>query len=250
MSATSEEWRPPLSFEEKLKSIFVPPSLYIWYKVKKELNKGEEEIKLLPFLVPADRIAIDVGANKGVWSYMLAKQCREVHAFEPNPKMFDVLKQCAGDKIKTHQIALSNESKKAKLLVPLGSKGYSNQGASLSSVKVSGDHKSVSVVACRLDDMDLGDIGFIKIDVEGFELEVLEGARETLARCRPNLIIEMEEKHTKRPLIELIETVCGYGYEAFALNGGVLTKFELAYASDHKDHFGKYLFNFIFLPKD
>ncbi|MEH6474812.1 MAG: FkbM family methyltransferase [Sneathiella sp.] len=250
MTVPSEDWEPPSSFEEKMKSLFVPPQLYIWYKAKKELKKGEAEIKLLPFLAPADRVALDIGANKGVWSYMLSQQCSQVHAFEPNPKMFKILERCANSKTTVHKIALSNETKQSELLVPFGAKGYSNQGASLSAVKVSGNHSSVPVDARRLDDMDLGDIGFIKIDVEGFELEVLEGARETLAKYRPNLVIEMEEKHTKLPLETLIGTVCEYGYEAFALNGGALTKFDRALASDHKDHYGNYLFNFIFLPKD
>jgi len=249
MSQVEQMWQPPLTFEEKLKAVFVPPRLYIKYRVSKELRKGEAELKMLPFLAPADRVALDIGANKGVWSYMLAKQCREVHAFEPNPKMFNILKRCAGANVKAHAIALSNESKQSRLRIPKGAKGYSNQGASLSAVKVCGEYAELNIDARRLDDMDVGDVGFMKIDVEGFELQVLEGARETLTRYKPNLVIEMEERHTGCSMTEMIETVCAYGYQAFALNGGVLCQFERAWAGGQLDQHGRYLNNFIFLPE-
>ena len=47
----------------------------------------------------------------------------------------------------------------------------------------------------RLDDLALGDVGFVKIDVEGHELAVLRGAAETLQRNRPPLLVEAEERH-------------------------------------------------------
>jgi hypothetical protein len=45
----------------------------------------------------------------------------------------------------------------------------------------------------RLDDFAFDEVDFIKVDVEGFELQVLEGARETLARCRPIVIVEQKD---------------------------------------------------------
>ena len=189
--------------------------------------------------------------TKGVYSYALLPHNKSVHAFEPNPKLFRVLQGWADGRVELHREALSNVSAPADLLVPHSRNGFSNQGASLSSTKVSGDHRKVAVRAIRFDDLGIEDVGFMKIDVEGYELEVLQGAADTLRRDRPNLLIEMEEKHTKIPLGEMVETVSAYGYSCFALVGGTLTPF--ARLDSEKHHRrpacrADYVFNFIFLP--
>jgi len=243
-------WSPELSIEEKLKYLLVPPSLYMRYRLRKELRRGEPEIHLIPFLADTDKLALDIGANKGVWSYALSRLGCNVVAFEPNPKMFRVLDRCAPDSVTRHNMALSDQSGIAHLRIPVTSKGHSNQGASLSAVKVADNFDSVEVEARTLDDMDLTNVGFMKIDVEGFELEVLTGAARTIARDRPNLVVELEERHTDKKLDELVGTVCTYGYRAYVLSNNVLTPFGRAHVGNHVDSHGRYLFNFIFLPDD
>ena len=251
LSAQPGDWEPPLKFEERLKAL-VPPSARIAYLHAKNLRKGEAELALVPFLANRERISVDVGANQGVYAYAMLPHSRAVHAFEPNPKLFRMLSAWASARCVLHREALSNASGAAELLIPRGhSGGFSNQGASLSAVKVSGDHRKVSVQAVRLDDLALGDIGFMKVDVEGFELQVLEGAAETLRRDRPNLLIEMEERHTGMALPDMVRTVCAYGYDAFALVDGTLTPFgRMDVEARHRKPArpGDYVFNFIFLP--
>jgi FkbM family methyltransferase len=247
----SEAWRPPDTLEETAKRLFVPPPLYARYKYAKELRKGEREIRLVPFLADPRRLALDVGANKGVWTYALLQAGCQVHAFEPNPKMFAVMHRWAKDRAQLHPIALSDTSGEAVLMIPRRTNGYSNQGGSLSTTVLGDeDFGSVTVETKRVDDLGLENIGFIKVDVEGFELQVLKGARETLRRDRPNLIVEMEEKHTKRPLAEMVAEVCGYGYRCLVLRRGVLAAFEdLDLAACHDQQRREdYIFNFIFLP--
>jgi hypothetical protein len=112
-------------------------------------------------------------------------------------------------------------------MVPKGRRGYSNQGASMNPEKIGrAEHRSMVVETRRLDDLDLGAIGFIKIDVEGHEGAVITGAAETLLRYRPNLVVEIEERHARRPITELLGAVCSHGYEAFALEQGVLRRAE------------------------
>ena len=84
-------WTPPLTFEEKFKKYIVPSKIYIKALVKKNLRKGEDELHLLPFLTNKNKDSIDIGANKGVFSYLLSKLSSRVHAFEPNPKMFELI---------------------------------------------------------------------------------------------------------------------------------------------------------------
>lgn len=248
------DWEPPWTLEERLKFALVPTSLYMRYRIAKERRRGEAEIALLPFLADPSRISLDIGANKGVYAWLLKDCSRAVHAFEPNPKMFRFLQRLAGERITVSPIALSDRSGVATLRVPRHRRGgFSNQGASLSDVKVADDFMGVEIEAKRVDDLGLDNIGFIKIDVGGFEQAVLAGARETLARDRPALLVEMEEAHTKEPIETALASVEAMGYRALFLNRGVLRPID-AFDGDrnHRNAQSRedYVFNFVFLPKD
>ena len=245
-------WQPPLTFEEKIKSWFIPPRLYIRGRADKELKKGEAEAQLLPELVDPKRNAIDIGANKGVYAELLSRLCGKVYAFEPNPKLYKMLVRSAATNVKTYNMALSDKSGTAELRIPRNTGGgYSNQGASLSTYKVSDNFAVVTVEARPLDGMALENIGFIKIDVEGFELSVLKGAVETLKRERPVLLIEIEEIHTGRPLEQMVAEVENYGYQCKVLLAGDMVDFSKMDVEKHHRNAqarGDYIFNFIFFP--
>jgi FkbM family methyltransferase len=240
-------WTPPESLEEKIKRRLIPPAWYIRYLYGKELARGEQEIRLIPRLADRAKVSLDVGANNGVWSYALLRHSQAVHAFEPNPKPYRVLESWAAGRIVLHRQALSDHSGRAELLIPKSDKGYSNQGASLSQLKATeSDVGRVSVETLRLDDLDISNVGFMKIDVEGFESRVLEGARDTLRRDRPNMVIEIEERHTGREIADMTGEVCGYGYQCLALVDGVLTRFDRIAPERYRG--AVHIYNFIFLP--
>jgi len=246
-------WEPPMNMEERLKALLLPARLQLHYQVAREKVRGEAELCLVPFLADRRRASLDIGANRGVWSEVLRHHSLCVHAFEPNPKMYRLLRRGVARGVTPHPIALSDRTGHSALMVPKGTRGYSNQGASLSAEKIGGaEHRSVAVETTRLDDLNLGPIGFIKIDVEGHEMAVIAGATETLARHRPNLIVEIEEKHAHRPIAELLGAVCAHGYEAFALDrGGLRRVAQLDLAARHARDAarGDYIFNWIFLPR-
>lgn len=247
-------WEPPASFEEKLRGMLIPPSLYYVLRAKRELRRGEAELRLLPFLVDPARIAVDAGANKGVYTYWLEHLAHHVHAYEPNPKMFKVLKGGIGTKATVHHAALSDQAGQFALRIPkTGTGRYSNQGASLNYDKVGDSYGEVMVETRRLDDENLNNVGFIKIDVEGHEMAVLDGALATIRRERPTLLIEMEQRHTKRPIEDDIKHVTDLGYRMVFLHRGTLQSAERFDGNAHhraaaspKD----YVFNFIFLPEE
>jgi FkbM family methyltransferase len=129
------------------------------------------------------RVAVDAGAHVGMWSYYLARAFERVHAFEPAALMC----HCFGQNIEAknvvlHQVALGNRSGRAKSELVAD-----NTGASFVSESAEGD-----VPLKRLDEYRLEDVDFVKVDVEGYERFVLEGARETLLRCRPLVLIEQK----------------------------------------------------------
>ena len=254
MSHTETPWEPPASFEEKLRGLLIPPSLYYGLRARRELRRGEAELRILPFLVDPARQAVDAGANKGVYTYWLERLSCHVHAYEPNPKMFKVLSGGVGSRATVHHAALSDQAGEFALRIPKTAKGrYSNQGASLNHTKVGDSYGEVMVQTRRLDGENFTDVGFIKIDVEGHEMAVLDGAKDTIRRCRPTLLIEMEQQHTKRPIEEDLKRVTDLGYRMLFLHRGVLNAAERFDAKVHHTDAASpqdYVFNFIFVPKE
>ncbi len=244
-------WSPPLNFAEKLKKWLIPPRLYIIGKARKEIRRGEREAAILDKLVDPSRDAIDIGANKGVYAELLSRICNRVYAFEPNPKMYSILKRSCANNVETFYMALSNKSGVAELRIPISPSGYSNQGASLSTHKITESYASIEVDSRRLDELNLQNIGFIKIDVEGFELSVLKGAVETLKRERPTMLIEMEEAHTGQPIEQMVKDVESYGYQCKVLLAGDIVDFSKMDVEKHHRNAqarSDYIFNFIFYP--
>ncbi len=254
-------WAPPMNFRETLKHYLIPGRLYIWLvankvlrRARRDRTKGELELTILSDLVDPRRMALDVGANRGVYSYFLSRLCPRVVAFEPNPKMLVTLRKNAARNVTVEAVALSDKSARAELNIPRSSHGYSNQCATLNTRNSDQRYGTVEVQSKRLDEYSFDDVGFIKIDVEGHELAVLEGAQDTLARCRPNLLIEIEESHIGFAIEDAIGQVCQYGYDAYALIK-TSTDIQLTPVGDldfdrvHRNGpRSEYLFNFIFLP--
>ena len=106
------------------------------------------------------------------------------------------------------------------------------------------EYLELSSQARRLDSLDLGDVGFIKIDVEGHETEVIDGASELIARCRPIMLVEIEEVHSGKPVRVVINEIERHGYRCFALFDGALTDARQVESTDDT-----YVFNWIFLPE-
>lgn len=248
----SGDQQPEFSFAEKLRHFLIPRRLYAWYHAHRTRLRGERELAFLPYLVDRKRIAIDVGANKGDYCYFLARLCPQVIAFEPNPKLLAILRRCVAPNVRVEPCALSNRSGEAEMRLPRGRHGLSNQAGTLNSVESFKDFATLKVQAARLDDYRFENIGFIKIDVEGHELEVLEGGRDTIARCQPNLLIELETKHLGFPVGRALTVVENYGYEGFVLGRqGLKSIRRFDPEKEHRKDIARenYLYNFIFLPR-
>lgn len=243
---------PPATLEERLKRAIVPARMELKRIVARELRKGEPGLKLLPLLVDPARAALDIGANRGIWAHQMGLLTSAVLAFEPNPKLFAVLQRAARRPVLCRDEALSDCDGQAELLIPGQAGRFSNQGASLNPDKVGeAPHMRVTVNTATLDSLDPPPVGFMKIDVEGHERAVLDGARGVIARDRPTMIIEIEERHTGRLIDGELDFVEGLGYRTLVIAGGRLidrTRFDPE--RDHRLLAGKtgYANNFVFLP--
>lgn len=134
-------------------------------------------------------VALDIGAHVGLWSYWMARDFQKLIAFEPKPSHVECwhANMAAYDNAILHEVALGNERRKIGLKTGPSSSGDTSVDLSASDVPM-----------CKLDDYKLRDVDLIKIDCEGYEAFVLEGARETLTRCKPVLIVEQKPGHGQR----------------------------------------------------
>jgi len=164
-------------------------------------------------LSPGDT-AIDVGANIGYFTLLagrLVGSRGRVVAFEPNPEM---VRRLTGNvalndyqaRVTAHPWALSDVDGPAHLYVP--TTGRDDPGeASMRRQRGWDGVEEQAVVARRLDDLwDHGAVRLIKLDVEGAELQVLQGAREVIRIHRPHVICEYNPS-----------TAAAFGYEPAAL---------------------------------
>lgn len=152
-------------------------------------------------LCPSFGLALDIGAHVGAVAVYLARKFERVIAFEPVPSTFEFLQLNTADiaNITAMNVAIGPKAGEVYL------SHYPRHGQ-LSHVDGGLDTDSTSrigpIPAQTIDSMELADVSFIKIDVEGFELPVLEGAVETIRRCRPLMLVEQngnEELHFGRP---------------------------------------------------
>jgi FkbM family methyltransferase len=129
------------------------------------------------------RVALDVGAHIGLWSRDLAQAFAQVHAFEPLADFRACfLRNVTATNVRLHGFALGRAAGRATMRVAADNSGASH-------IAAVGDGE---VEVRPLDALALPVIDYLKIDVEGFELYVLEGARETLRRCRPVIVLEQK----------------------------------------------------------
>ena len=159
----------------------------------------EFESRILDLLVDPKREAMDVGANWGQYASRLAELCTQLLVFEPIPRLAFVLKHTLPPNAIVENKAVSNSSRTVKLRIPYNEEGLStiDEANSLSS------YEEIWVRTVPLDDYADHNVGFVKIDVEGHELDVLSGAGLLIARHRPVFLIEAEERHRKGTTSEL-----------------------------------------------
>ncbi len=249
-------WRDRVNIlRQNIKFKWVPFRAYYRYRSYKYMRNIDPEMGLLRFLMNREKISLDIGANLGLFTHLLARYSKHVHAFEPNPLAFGILSSAKDTNVTLYRQALTDRTEQVNLVVPRSRKGWSSNGASLRPMNVD-NFRLVPTPGRRLDDLSLPPIGFVKIDVEGHELSVLKGALETLRRDRPALFIENEQLYTGDDVGEVFRILGGLDYDGFFLDEGVLTNISQFSVAEHQTSrrgagaSGKrYVKNFVFIPR-
>ena len=180
----------------------------------------EPELSALPrvldtFLLDT-KVAVDVGANHGLWAVELARRYEQVIAIEPNPYVAAGLRTLVPDNCKVIECGVSRNPGTLLLHVPSVNGRVLSGWASFESNNCPDADQilDVEVVVRTLDEI-LAKVtpSFIKMDVEGHEFEAIAGAQDVLTRARPVLMIEVK-RHDED---QLTAALLAMGYVAVDL---------------------------------
>ena len=242
----------------------LPQSVLNWREARFYGRHGEVELHLLEFLCRRDQDAIDVGANDGCYVHYLRRHARQVIAFEPMPSLARMLRRKFRRGVVVESMALSDTAGTVSLRMPVVD-GVVVTGCSTVSSAASATypaHRAIEVPMDRLDSVYGGEVGFIKIDVEGHEQAVLDGAIETIRRCRPRMLVEVDERLAPGGLARAKAYFRDLGYLGYYVEAGRLEPIErfsterlqnpanlpdLTASLQQRERFGRYIYNFIFL---
>jgi FkbM family methyltransferase len=150
---------------------------------------GFFEHEMLDYLAdhyPVQNVILDIGANVGNHSLFFCSflQCSHVFSFEPHPKNFALLVRNVGDLANCLPIRMGLSNRTGEAFVTTD---CYNMGMCVTT----DDPQKHQVSLGTVDALCLADISLMKIDTEGTELDILDGARETLKRSRPLVVLEI-----------------------------------------------------------
>ncbi|TDA69577.1 FkbM family methyltransferase [Sulfuricurvum sp. IAE1] len=204
---------------DNLEFLYVNSQLGGLLELEKKTGFETAQIKLLEKNFHDGDIFVDIGANFGLYSIFVEKKFpnSSIHAFEPVPETFTILQKNIAHNLCSH-IAINNI-------------GLSNKNDILKFTcdKYAGNHivldptdqdDTVSINVITLDEYaeknNLSKIDFIKCDVEGAELFVLQGATKIITRDHPIILIEIHNNWTQRfnyTTNDVINYLISFGYK-------------------------------------
>lgn len=192
--------------------IFLPQDTFVGRSLACYGQYSEREAEAFRRLLKPGMTALDVGANIGYFTVTMAKLVGaqgRVYAFEPQRLLHRLL--CANLAINgcANAVCCLAAVGRASGVATMARPNY-QESANFGGVEMGGGEIETEVVA--IDDLGLAACDFLKVDVEGMEKQVLEGAVRTIARFQPLLWVENDRIASARELVEFIESL---GYEAY-----------------------------------
>jgi FkbM family methyltransferase len=191
------------------KLIYNKYDLYVGRSLALYREFSEGEVALFRQIITPGMVVLDIGANIGAHTLYFSQAVGEsgqVHAYEPQRIVYQTL---AGNmalnsvtNVFCYQQAVSD--KEDILLVPCLDYAASNNFGGLELGTAAEGEPVLSVV---LDELGFPRVDFIKLDVEGMELQALRGAQALLRKCRPYLYVENDRPEKSAALIEYIASL-------------------------------------------
>jgi FkbM family methyltransferase len=251
--------QPMRRIKRLVKQILPPPATIHLIGLRNYLV-GEAEIRILKHLVDPRRDSIDVGCDRGAYAYFLCRLSRQVWCFEPLPASVQFLTAAFANtsNVVIHPVAASDADTEVTLWVPSDPQAQLLSSPTISALNPARDATwtAVTVGARRLDSIVDSEVGFIKIDVEGHEGAVLAGAERLLRESRPNLVVEIEQRHLSHDPAEVFNTLLNLDYSGWFRWDGQLLSIDRFDRGIHQQvanltlSHPRYASNFIFTPRE
>ena len=210
----------------------LPPKVVHAYRLVRHtmLWPCEQEMVAARQFLSHDKIAVDVGANVGLFTAVLARHSKKVLAFEPNPSCAEHLTKVAPRNCEVIAKAVSDLAGKAALRVP---QSHGIPMHALATIEVANRHdtelRATDFVTHEVEKVTLDEalvgltardrVSFINIDAEGHEFAVLRGSEGLIANHQPVLLVELEYRHGAQ-VPEIFEWLKLRGFAARALTVG------------------------------
>lgn len=186
------------------------------YLSRRLTHRLEAEYDAIMAMVKPGLTAVDAGANIGVFTYGFLARGASVVAIEPQPEcaaqiraFYDMgLPRTTSPRrgsLSVHVEALSDKAGTAVLYVPLKNGKVDDESASLEPDE--GESMRFDVPVRPLDDYGLDNVQVIKMDVEGRELPAIAGAAKTIARWRPSILVEIEQRHHEENIADVFARI-------------------------------------------
>ena len=172
---------------------------------------------------------LDVGAHAGTYSILLSKNSNRVYAFEPTAHSFRILQSLNLKNVTTYNLALGDKSGEGEVSLPIvdGNVDYALASLRTLSINEYPASRKQKIRIVKLDEfkdkIDFSKIDFVKIDVEGFEMQVLLGMQDLLRSKKPELLIEIEQRHNTK-YNDVFEFLEKQSYEPYVTSDGVTLK--------------------------
>lgn len=185
-----------------------------------QTNDWEPHFKaIINLFVGSNDICVDIGACFGYHTVQMAKLAKRVYAYEPNTQEFCHL---------CHSLYENNITNVYPYRKALGENNYIANLEQVNPANIGNTSIGEGGEFCEVIKFPHDDATFIKMDAQGFEEKILDGAEEILREHRPIIFFEVEEKHLIKfgsSSKKLLMKSMGYGYDIYRINS--------PYPSDH-----------------
>lgn len=157
------------------------------------------------------KLAIDIGGHIGLYSVALETFFKDVVAFEPSPTNYECFEKNAKN-TKLYKIGLGDKEETLKL-------NMSDDNTGNNSIVESFGEKTLDIEIKTLDSFEFKDVSLVKIDVQGFEDRVLQGAKKTLTEQKPIVVMEVITHKGMPPDQKLLDIMNSFEFKVVSIVG-------------------------------